>query len=325
MCGPLSSDCVAEGTLISLADGTSLPIERVPKGSHVLSYQTGLVPGEKEGLVVRQVDAVLDQGRRECVELLFSDKRTLVCTPDHRIRTCDGRWVQAGDLEVGADEVKVQGKSDDGVHRSARALPLSQVRLEGRRDVGWKHVWDLSVPSPEGEVARSFVASGVVVHNCPWIANCVGYRNYHHFYLFMLYLWWGCVYMVALITPPIIAPQPGHHSAISDTPLFMALVVAMAGWAGLSGMLALHTWLVLSNQTTLEFYVNGKRREERKKRGGGEYRNTYDLGVRRNIEGMLGKGRWLLSCMVPFAAQMPGNGLWFETRPLSERDFEDSV
>ena len=325
--------CVVEGTLVALADGRSIPIERVQEGAEVLSYQAALSPGETEGLTVRKVDAVLDKGHRACVELLFSDARTLVCTPDHRIRTADGRWVQAGDLVVKTDEVAVSvdypndtaGAEGAGAHYSARVLPISHVRLVGRRDVGVKHVWDLSVPSVQGEDTRSFVANGVVVHNCPWIANCVGYRNYRHFYLFMLYLWWGCVYIVGLIVPTIIAPQPGHHSSISDTPLFLSLVVAFAGWAGLTGMLGLHTWLVVTNQTTLEFYVNGRRKEEKRKRGAGEYRNVYDLGVRRNIEGMLGKGRWLLSCLVPFAAQMPGNGLWFETRQLSDADFDDSV
>ena len=99
--------CLPAGTLVNLADGTSVPIEEVQVGAKVLSYYAALAPGETEGLIVRQVDAVLDQGVKECVELLFSDGRTLVCTPNHRIRTADGRWVAAGDLKVGTDEVAV--------------------------------------------------------------------------------------------------------------------------------------------------------------------------------------------------------------------------
>ena len=181
--------CVAAGTLVDLADGSSVPIEQVQVGAEVLSYHAALAPGETEGLTVRQVDAMLDQGHRECVELLFSDKRTLVCTPDHRIRTADGRWVEAKDLLVGADEVAVgveypnaaavvEGDDEDtdvyrsmsevtyGVHLQAKMLPLFQVQLVGRREVGVRHVYDLSVPSPQGDVSRSFVANGVVVHNC---------------------------------------------------------------------------------------------------------------------------------------------------------------
>ena len=96
--------CLAEGTLVSRADGTVVPIEEMQVGNRVLSYSRA---GETEGLIVLEVDAVLDQGWRECVELLFSDGRTVVCTPDHRIRTADRRWVAAGDLEVGRAEVAV--------------------------------------------------------------------------------------------------------------------------------------------------------------------------------------------------------------------------
>ena len=185
----LVGNCVAKGTLIALANGTSVPIERVQKGAHVLSYYAALDPEETEGLTVRQVNAVLDQGVKECVELLFSDGRILVCTPDHRIRTANGRWVEAKDLVVGADEVAVGveypnatavAEGDDekpdvyrstdeithSVFRDAQVLPLFRVQLVGRREVGVHHVYDLSVPSPQGDVSRSFVANGVVVHNC---------------------------------------------------------------------------------------------------------------------------------------------------------------
>ena len=186
---PLSADdirqgsignCIAEGTLVALANGTSIPIEEVQEGADALSYHAALAPGETEGLIVRQVDAVLDQGRRECVELLFSDGRTLVCTPDHRIRTADRRWVAACKLLVGTDEVAVgaesphvmagaEAASEEALYDRVKVLPLFKVRLVGRRDVGVRRVFDLSVPNPQGDRSRSFVAGGVVVHN--WLVH----------------------------------------------------------------------------------------------------------------------------------------------------------
>ena len=126
--------------------------------------------------MVRQVDSVWDYSTavlKKCVELMFSDGRTLVCTPDHRIRTADRRWVEAQHLQVGTDEVAVDAHVHQSVdkvryrlHRDAKVLPLSRMRLVDRQDVGDRRVYDLSVPSAQGDDTRSFVANGVVVHNC---------------------------------------------------------------------------------------------------------------------------------------------------------------
>ena len=83
--------CVAAGTPVSLANGTSVRIEDVLVGSVVLS-RVGDV------LVPRRVVNKLNKGVRPCVELLFNDGRRLVCTPDHRILGADGEWVQADSL-----------------------------------------------------------------------------------------------------------------------------------------------------------------------------------------------------------------------------------
>lgn len=109
-------------------------------------------------------------------------------------------------------------------------------------------------------------------HHCPWIANCVGYYNYRHFYLYMLYLWLGCAYIIALVVPCLLHVRPDSKGVqrvrvdMNDSTLFFALVVATGGWCGLTGMLTIHSWLVATGQTTIEMYVNGKRAEERKQR-----------------------------------------------------------
>ena len=85
----IGRNCLVKGTLVALADGTSVPIEAVQAGAEVLSYAVANLQ-ETEGLTVQRVDAVFDRGQRECVELLFADGRTLVCTADHRVRLADG-------------------------------------------------------------------------------------------------------------------------------------------------------------------------------------------------------------------------------------------
>ena len=104
--GKFMDNCCAAGTLVSLKDGSALPIERVRPGMQVLGRYAGN-DGEEDGLIAMPVTAVIDSGRRQCVELLFSDGRTLTCTPEHRILTAGGHWVEAAELIVGESEVAV--------------------------------------------------------------------------------------------------------------------------------------------------------------------------------------------------------------------------
>ena len=114
--------CLAEGTAVELVQGVSVPIEEVTVGDLV----HGLADDSK-GVTGRPVTAVLVKGERSCVELLFSDGRTLTCTSDHRILTVTGEWVQAGALIVGESEVSV-----------GPSYPLEGRRDVRPSDVGWQ-------------------------------------------------------------------------------------------------------------------------------------------------------------------------------------------
>ena len=89
----ISQLCIAAGTPVSMADGTAARIEDVRVGSLILTRVGGV-------LVPRRVTNAFSRGTRPCVELLFVDGRKLVCTPDHRILTADGEWVEARALEI---------------------------------------------------------------------------------------------------------------------------------------------------------------------------------------------------------------------------------
>ncbi len=97
------TSCIAEGTPVLLANGTSRRIEDLPSagGSLLLS------PTAEGKLGIAAQTEKMTQGERECVSLILQDGRTLVCTPDHEILCADGRWVRADQLVFGQDRVVV--------------------------------------------------------------------------------------------------------------------------------------------------------------------------------------------------------------------------
>jgi aconitase A len=93
--------CIAAGTPVLLANGTSRAIEQLPDAGGSLVY----APDGDRRLARAVQSEMMNQGERECVSLVLQDGRTLVCTPDHRILCADGRWVRADQLTLGESRV----------------------------------------------------------------------------------------------------------------------------------------------------------------------------------------------------------------------------
>ncbi len=163
--------CIAAGTPVLLADGTQLPIELLPARVRALAaagaelaVAGAFLPSAAAGRGVPQTRATACNaawlvGEKACVELAFHDGRRLVCTPDHRVMTADGQWLEAQQLVVGQTRV-ASAASACGAGAGA-ALPTRPLLCVARRDAGVRAVFDISVPA-----CQSFVANGVVVHNC---------------------------------------------------------------------------------------------------------------------------------------------------------------
>merc|ERR1712224_161528 len=121
-------------------------------------------------------------------------------------------------------------------------------------------------------------------HHCPWINNCVGHFNYKYFCLFLLYLALGCLFTIATFFQHFresmfhVRRSRHHHRMSFDgrqciTTSFMICCSILIALCILGGF---HVYLVLTNQTTIEFQINLMRRREARKNGE-FYRNPYDL------------------------------------------------
>ena len=118
--------------------------------------------------------------------------------------------------------------------------------------------------------------SSFLLDTGPWIGGCTGWANYTYFYNFLLFLEIGCFYLVALTLPLIAWPtedqfvvmytkHPENLFLRHEAPVFFILVLTGAASIAVGAMLGLHTYFLLTNQTTIEMYHNGKMKAKAKR------------------------------------------------------------
>lgn len=133
--------CIAEGSLITMSDGTLKPIEDVRVGDKVISFDGKVFSG-------KTVTAAWDNGVKDVVEVTLEDGISLRCTPDHRLLTQDG-WKESSKLS-----------SDDWVYTPRRIMCVC-IPVKSIKKAGKSKVYDLTV-----EDNHNFIANNIVCHNC---------------------------------------------------------------------------------------------------------------------------------------------------------------
>jgi hypothetical protein len=140
-------------------------------------------------------------------------------------------------------------------------------------------------------------------HHCPWIYNCVGFKNFKYFFLLVLYSTLVCHMIVWTMMIDVIncALEPQNYSFMTVFgTLFGESLAGLMGFL-LTGFLAFHIHLMIKNMTTIEFCEKSRRPNFDT--------DIYNLGILDNVKSVLGDNPllWLFPVSPP-----SGDGMSFE-------------
>lgn len=138
-------------------------------------------------------------------------------------------------------------------------------------------------------------------HHCPWIYNCVGFRNHKYFFLLLFYA--SAAGVFASVTMGFTVKHVISKEDPSLSELFLVLFgETLACFLALivTGFFAFHIFLAICGLTTIEFCEKQK---------SASYESVFSRGIFGNFQDILGRNPlvWLLP--IPL---MHGDGLSFE-------------
>ena len=166
-------------------------------------------------------------------------------------------------------------------------------------------------------------------HHCPWLNNCVGLHNHKYFVGFISFLALAAIwnfFMIAFGVFGIYTPDPGLYATWSGW-LTFELVLSGSIAITMSTFSAWHLYLVITNQTTIEFQF-GRMRHVGGAKPATPYVNQFDIDLKTNIQQVFGAVHnvesylsWAKQLLLPNTSRPPSDGVNYPTIQQKENDF----
>lgn len=162
-------------------------------------------------------------------------------------------------------------------------------------------------------------------HHCPWIMNCVGFKNHKYFFLLVVYAVMNCAFIIGTMIESVQRSVDMETSATNRFLLVFGLTLSIIMGSLMSVFLSFHTWLMVKGMTTIEFCEKNLSGASGAPNGPGSKGVSYDLGLPMNVKSVLGPHWWLWFLPVsppegsgvnfPSAPILPNKGCYEETEP----------